>query len=504
METVPERDTNSARSCQSFKSRRDFLKAATSSAVFAGAAGVAAAPLDQQATPSPVRPTKPNIVLYVADQVRWDFVGAYGANSNVQTPNLNRIAEKGVLFTNAITNQPLCSPSRACMLTGRYATETGMWKLPPGAQLRSDLPTLATVLRANGYSANFIGKWHLAPVDRGDSSTFGFVPAEYRGGFLDFWEGANVLEHTSNPYSGTIWDRDGNPITFSDQYRADFITDRAVRFLKTTHDKPFLLMVSQLEPHHQNSEDRTVAPKGYAERYQNPFVPSDLLHLPGVWQEQLPGYYGAIERIDQSVGTLLRTLEEENLTHNTIFVFTSDHGSHFKTRNSEYKRSPHDSSVRVPLLMQGPPPLNSSLRIDQLVSHLDLTPALLDLADVPIPPSMKGKSWIPLLDKPDARTSWNNAALIQISESMISRAIRTPEWTYCVVDPLLDGHTTPSSQNYAEYQIYNNFQDPAQLTNLVARPQIRKDADALRDHLLALIANSDEARPEIRLARFYA
>jgi arylsulfatase A-like enzyme len=481
--------------------RRTFIKSALSAAALANTAATARAN-DRTSTEgsSDNARKKPNIVLYVADQVRWDFIGAYGLNPSVRTPNLDRLVQRGTAFTHAVTNQPLCSPSRACMITGRYATETGMWQLE--LELRRDLPTLATVLRSNGYTANFIGKWHLALIPPGDEKARGYVPPESRGGFLDFWEGANALELTSHPYAGTIWDGQGNAITFQDQYRVDFVTDRAVRFLRQPQEKPFLLFISQLEPHHQNDEKRFVAPRGYAERYENPYVPPDLLHLPGDWQKQLPDYYGSIERIDESVGRILQTLEEQNLLENTIFLFTSDHGCHFRTRNGEYKRSPHDSSIRIPFLMQGPG-VERSLRLNQIIGNISLTPTLLELCGVAAPSSMKGRSLAPLIRSSEARAKWQNEALIQISQSMVARAIRTDEWTYCVANPALDGKKVPSSQTYSEYQMYNNFGDPAQLVNLAGRFPYRKTADALRERLLELIAASGEERPEILPARLY-
>lgn len=442
---------------------------------------------------------KPNVVLYVADQMRWDFVGAYGLNPQVKTPNLDRIVQRGIAFTGAVTNQPLCSPSRACMLTSRYPTETGMWKLPPPNRLHDDLPTLATEFRKNGYTANFVGKWHLAPGGDGHP---GFVPPEYRGGFLDFWEGASVLEWTSHPYEGAIWDAKGNVISFKDQYRVDFVTERAVRFLKQQQDKPFLLFISQLEPHFQNNELRFVAPEGYAKQYQNPFVPPDLLHLPGDWQAQLADYYGCIQRIDESIGTILETLHEQGQLDDTIFLFTSDHGCHFRTRNEEYKRSAHDSSIRVPFVAQGPG-LNHSLSLPEIAGNIHLTPTLLDCAGLAIPDSMKGVSLLPLLRDPQARQAWPNTALIQISESMVGRAIRTKEWTYCVADPSLDGKTAQASTNYCEYQMYNNWSDPAQLLNLAGRQSSKEAANKLRGELLAMIRTSGEPEPAIAPARLY-
>jgi len=478
--------------------RRDFLKSAASTAVTAGFAGaVSSAETSRSAKNmrSGSRSSrKPNIILYIADQMRWDFIGAYGLNPSTATPNLDKVFARGVTFTHAVTNQPLCAPSRAGMMTGRYATETGVWK--NGPQLPHDLPTLAGILRSNGYTTNLIGKWHLSDAGHG------FVPSENRGGFLDLWEGSNVLELTSHPYEGTIWNGNGQPIPWKGEYRVDFLTDLAVKFLKQPQEKPFLLNISQIEPHFQNDAGRFIAPNGYADRFRNPFVPPDLLNLPGNWQEQLPDYYGDIAKIDESVGRILQTLEEQNLLDDTIFMFVSDHGCHFETRNAEYKRSPHDSSIRIPFLIQGPG-FDRSLQLSQIVGNIDLTPTLLDAVGVAVPSSMKGRSLMPLIRDTDARMQWNNKALIQISESMVGRAIRTKEWTYCVADPNLRGGANQSSTEYQEYVMYNNFSDPAQLVNLAGRRPFQDVADQLRKELVDFIVASGERAPTITPARLY-
>ena len=217
----------------------------------------------------------------------------------------------------------------------------------------------------------------------------GAVKPEFRGGFLDLWEGANVIEFTSHPYEGTIWDRDGKEITYKDEYRVDFITDRVERFLRQKQEKPFFLFISQIEPHQQNDMHRPIGPNGSVERFANSTVPEDLRALPGTWQAQLPDYYGCIEAIDASVGRVRRILEEEHLADNTIFVFISDHGCHFMTRNQEYKRSTHNSSLRVPLLIDGPG-FHGAQQIPELVGLIDLAPTLLEAAGVPVPSSVEG------------------------------------------------------------------------------------------------------------------
>ncbi len=482
--------------------RRNFLIGTAAAAAQAGVA--AALPNSAQPGASPKADVaaggrKPNIVIYHSDQFRWDFVGANGLNSSTRTPNLDALATAGTNFNHAVTNQPVCGPSRSVMLTGRYASETGVWH--NGLGLKQELPTIATELRKAGYTANYIGKWHLAAGSAAEGGGRGPVIQEHRGGFLDLWEASNALEFSTHPYEGTIWDRDNNPITYKDEYRVDFLTDRAEKFLRQKQEKPFLLLISQLEPHQQNDLARMVGPKGSAEQFINAYVPPDLRAFPGDWHQQLPDYYGACESIDASVGRLRKVLAEEGLAENTIFVFMSDHGCHFMTRNTEYKRSTHNSSLRVPMLIDGPG-FESVRQIQEIVGIVDLAPTLLDAAGVPIPESMKGHSFFPIVHDAKARAAWPNQQLVQISESMTGRSIRTTDWTYCVADPT-GATNTSASTNYHEYQMYDQRNDPHELVNLAARKEYRETAEQLREELKKLIVASGDPQPEIVPAKLY-
>jgi len=297
-----------------------------------------------------------------------------------------------------------------------------------------------------------------------------------------------------------LFDNDGKEIKFDNEYRVDFLTDRAERFLRQKHEKPFFLFVSQLEPHHQNDMNRVVGPKGSAERFQNSHVPPDLRMFPGNWYQQLPDYYGACESIDASVGRLHKVLEEEQLADNTIFVFFSDHGCHFRTRNQEYKRSTHNSSVRIPLLIEGPG-FNGTQQIPEITGIINIAPTLLEAAGVPVPPSWKGRSMMPLLSNASARETWVNQELIQISESMTARSIRTPDWTYCVADP--SGAKNSASPSYQEYQLYDQRNDPHELVNLAGRREFLEVTKDLRRELLKLLEFAGEGRPEIHPAPLY-
>jgi arylsulfatase A-like enzyme len=479
--------------------RRTFLLAGAATGAALGLGSSLAAETTPASQPKPST-TRPNIILYMSDQFRWDFLGANGLNGSTHTPNLDALAANGKNFTYAVTNQPVCAPARSVMMTSRYATETGVWH--NGLPMSESLPTLAGELRKAGYTSNLIGKWHLAPNTEAAGGGIGYVKPEYRGGFLDLWEGANALEHTSHPYEGSIFDGEGKEITFKDKYRVDFITDRAEHFLRQKHEKPFFLFISQLEPHQQNDmQNHIVGPKGSADKFANSYVPQDLRNLPGNWQQELPDYYGACESIDHSVGRVQKILEEEKLADNTIFVFLSDHGCHFMTRNQEYKRSVHNASSRIPLLFHGPG-FETAQQISQMVGIIDIAPTLLEAAGVPVPPTMKGKSILPLLRDEKARATWPNVQLIQISESMTGRAIRTRDWTYCVAE--ITGTTDKSAAPvYQEYQMYDQRNDPQEQVNLAGRKEFRKQADNLREELKKLLAAAGEPEPEIRPAKLY-
>lgn len=480
-------------------SRRDFLRsAALTSGAVASAAGTKAV-----AAPVPIRARAPNVLMICADQFRADFVGANRENPSVNTPHLDALAARGVNFRQCMSNQPLCSPSRASFLTGRYATETGVWKL--GIELDHSLPTLAAEFRKNGYTSNFIGKWHVSQTDLGGGKRqLGWIPpGPSRGGFDDLWEGANVLELVSHPYEGNYWDNEGKNIGFRDEYRVDFITGRAVQFLEQKHDNPWLLFLSQLEPHHQNDVDAFPPPKRYEDKYVDPFIPADLRNLPGNWRSRISGYYGCVQAIDDCIGTLVETLAKTGQLDNTIILFFSDHGCTFRTRLGEYKRSPHEASLRVPFILAGPG-FDQSTTIEEVVSLLDLTPTLLDGAGIEPPADMRGKPLKPLVHDPKARLAWDNTAYFQISESICGRGIRTPGWCYCAFDPSVPRGNAEYGKQYQDFALYSLAGDPAEMLNLVGRPEYKEIADLLRAELERRIVAAGEPPVSITPIHYYA
>jgi arylsulfatase A-like enzyme len=371
------------------------------------------------------------------------------------------------------------------MQTGRYATATGCWR--NGMPLPEGERTLAHSFREAGYATGYIGKWHLARGDRA-----GPVPAAERGGY-ERWLAANVLEFTSDAYRTTLYDEDERAVELPG-YRVDALTDAAIRYVDAHRADPFFLFLSFLEPHHQNHRDDYPAPEGYAERYAGRWTPPDLAALGGSAHRHLPGYYGMVRRLDEALGRLRDALRSLGLLESTILLFASDHGCHFRTRNAEYKRSPHDASIRVPVVLSGPG-FDGGGQVREMVSLVDLPPTLLDAAGLAVPEAMQGRSVVPLLR--GAREDWPEEAFVQVSESETGRAVRTHRWKYGVVAPGQDGNAAPGADAYEERYLYDLLADPWELENLAGMESHREVSAVLRDRLLRRMAEAGESVPEI-------
>ncbi len=396
----------------------------------------------------------PNVIVFFTDQQRWDTTGVHGNPLNL-TPNFDRMARRGTDVHYSFTVQPVCGPARSCLQTGLYATQTGCFR--NGIALPQNLTTLAKEFKAGGYRTGYIGKWHLASRDYK-----GAVPQEWRGGYED-WLAANSVEFVSDAYDTHLFDNDGKDIALPG-YRVDALTDAAIRYVDEHQESPFFLFVSYLEPHHQNHRDDYPAPFGYDRDYRARWIPPDLAALGGSTHQHIAGYLGMVKRLDEALGRLFDALYSLNMMDNTIVLFTSDHGNHFKTRNSEYKRSPHESSIRVPTAICGPG-FDGGGRVQQLVSLVDLPATLLDAAGLDVPDQMVGRSIMPLLRDGDA--DWPDDVFIQISEAQVGRCIRTRRWKYAVQAPDLDGRADSGSDHYVETELYDLLADPYELYNRI-------------------------------------
>jgi len=295
-----------------------------------------------------------------------------------------------------------------------------------------------------------------------------------------------------------MYDNENKPVKLPG-YRIDALTDAAIRYLDVhqNYDQegpPFLLFLSYLEPHHQNHIDDYPAPTGYREHYQSRWIPPDLAALVGSTNQHIGGYFGLVKRLDEALGRLVDALKSLGLEENTIILFTSDHGNHFKTRNAEYKRSCHEASIRVPTMLSGPGFIGGG-QIRNLVSLIDLPPTLLDAAGIPVPAHMEGRSILPLTR--GEVVDWPDDVFIQISESQVGRAVRTSRWKYSVSAPGEDAKLDSKSNRYVEEFLYDLEADPHELCNLIGYESHQKVVAKLRERLLCYLRDVEGFEPEI-------
>lgn len=428
-----------------------------------------------------------NIIFYFSDQQRWDTV-----NEQVM-PNVMKLAEEGTLFENNFTCQPVCGPARACLQSGMYATQVGCyWN---GIALPRDITPLARYFNDAGYQTAYIGKWHLAS-DRypgiGLHCESKAVPKDRQGEY-QYWRAADCLEFTSHGYDGYIFDGDGNKIDFKG-YRADCINDFALEYLdKCDKEKPFFMFVSQLEPHHQNDHHTIEGYKETVDKFKDYPLPDDLTFLKGNYKEEYPDYISAINRLDYNVGRLVDKLKELGIYDDTIIIYTSDHGAHFKTRNPEYKRTCHESASHTPLIIKGGG-FEGGKRETRLSSLIDLPPTMLSMAGIDIPKQYAGIDLTKQINNPKEK---RDCVFMQISESQCGRAIRTDRYKYAIRDAMPIGYIHHTNKAYFEDYLYDLEKDPIEKHNLVKDPAYKNVREDLKYMLIEQMTNAGEDAPVI-------
>ena len=434
----------------------------------------------------PHRPAR-NAVVFFTDQQRWDTTGLAGCPLDL-TPNFDYWASRGTHLPHATTPQPVCGPARACLQTGRFATAIGEGCHTNGRPLPEDADTLAKRFDAAGRRTGYFGKWHLG---RGRAA----VAEADRGGWRT-WLGCNASEAVSDGYDAVVYD-EGEGRRKLPGYRADALTDAAIRFIDANADGGFICMVSHLEPHMQNHRDAHPAPAGYEERYRGRWTPPDLACLRGDhdyyaqmtggnYQQAAGGYLGSIKRLDEAFGRLMDALVSLGILDDTIVVFASDHGCHFRTRNAEYKRSCHDVSVRVPCLFHGGP-FTGGGRDERHFQLTDLAPTLCDACGIDPPAGVQGRSLLGEL--PDE-------AFVQISESGLGRAVRTRRWKYAAHAPGASGRER-FADRLVETHLYDLVADPYELVNLAGLATHKAVRDEMKAGLLRRMAEAGEPPVEV-------
>lgn len=444
---------------------------------------------------------KPNILFIFSDQQRWDTMGCYGQRLSV-TPHLDQMASEGAVFEHCYSSQPVCGPTRACLQTGMYASQHGAFT--NARRLNTQVPLLAPEMKKAGYECAYIGKWHLAShrYRDGEGADEDYrqcgVPKHLRGGYDDFWLAADALEATSHSYDGHVWDQENNRVEFPEgKYRVDILTDWLIDYLENRdQSKPFYCMTSFLEPHHQNDHNCYEGPHGSKEQFKDYDVPGDLIGQKGDWEENYPDYLGCCHSLDYNVGRVRAALERLGIADNTIILYTSDHGSHFRTRNGEYKRSAHNASTHVPLLAYGPG-IPAGTRFEDIISLVDIPASILGLAGLDIPDSFQGRSFTELFN--GGVDNWPQNVLIEISESEVGRAIRTRDWCLAVRAHDADPQRDSRSDVYEDVYLYDLTQDPHERNNLVGDPAYREIRDQLAEQLCEKMVAIGDGPVELRV-----
>lgn len=322
---------------------------------------------------------QPNIVFILTDQWRADALG-YAGDTNVHTPNIDRLAKESVNFYQAVSGCPVCCPFRASLLTGQRPLTHGIFL--NDVQLPSKAVSIAEVLNKQGYETGYIGKWHLD--GRGRSK---FTPPERRQGF-QFWR---ALECSHN-YNKSFYYGDSPMKLQWEGYDALSQTREARRYITQMArvKKPFALFIGYGGPHNPYH----TAPPQYQQMYDpvtiklRPNVPKDKQD---VARKDLAGYYAHCTALDDCVADLRATLKQSGVAENTIVVFTSDHGDMIYSHGKIRKQKPWDESLRVPMLFHFPAKLGQTAkRLSAPINSEDLMPTLLGLCNIEIPDTVEG------------------------------------------------------------------------------------------------------------------
>ena len=408
-----------------------------------GASSLLAASLPQ---PSHAATRRPNLVFVFSDQQRRHAIGCMNEDP-VVTPNTDRFADDGLLFTNALSASPLCTPYRATLLTGRYPHSTGI--TGNGAGLRACERTIGTVLKSEGYQTAYIGKWHLFDngIDKWIDWHFNqrgqYVPPDHRFGF-DYWHATNCNHRT---FWRLYYENSEEPAICQPGWQPYHDIDMAVDYLKNVRrpDTPFALFVSMVPPHNthgpgfvhhevpeyqknapQLSRLQHHAPNEYEDIYKGRILRRRKNVADNYGHYCLPGYFGACTGLDDQFGRLLDCIHNEGLDDDTIVVYTSDHGDMMGSHNRFGKSVWYEESIGIPFIIRWPGHVKTG-REDILFNSVDVMPTLLGLIGIPIPGTVEGSDLSDVFS--DEMQSPPESALIQLDRW---RALRTNRYTYVV------------------------------------------------------------------------
>ncbi len=424
-----------------------------------------------------------NILFMFADQMHAFAMGCMG-NDEIHTPNLDRLASEGTLFTNAYSNAPVCTPYRGTLFTGRYGSQTDM--LGNTAAIPATETTLADCLNEAGYRTSYVGKWHI-----GDTWNKAVLP-ELRGGFTDF-----IGYQAHNDFINDVWffDEDGERREF-DCHRTEATTQIAMERLEGLAGDPFAMFVSYQNPHYPIQPDPEYAavydgveltPRPNCrdvEPYTGTHSPTspkprerdpNYQRYGGDLAEYTRLYYAMVTQLDANVGRMLAKLDELGIADETVVVFTSDHGDLQGSHGLTNKGLAWEESSHVPQVMRVPgAPAGSA--VDGPVAGIDFFPTLLSLVGADTPAGKEGYDLAPLLQ---GETAVQPTRVF--SEMRRWCMLRDGDWKLVADRP----DVTPT-------HLFDLAADPYEMTNLVESADHRETRDRLAR---ALVEWDERVRP---------
>ncbi|MFC4137864.1 MULTISPECIES: sulfatase-like hydrolase/transferase [unclassified Microbacterium] len=346
--------------------------------------------------------TRPNVVVIYADDLGYGDIGCFGSE-DIRTPHLDRLAARGVRMTDWYSNSPVCSPSRASLLTGRHPVHAGVQEILGGKRGTPGLPeqpTLASRLRDVGYRTGIFGKWHLGtgsgyrPMDRGFEHHFGFL-----AGCVDYYSHIFYWGQGLNPVHD-LWD-DGREVYDNGRYLTEVIAEKAASFISSAEGEPFFCYVPFNAPHYPMH-----APAEYVDRF--PDLPDDRRIMAAM-----------ISAMDDGVGRILDALDSAGVTDDTIVFFSSDNGPSTESRNwlngeeisyeggstgglRGNKGSLFEGGIRVPAIFSWPAGLPQGVSFSEPSAMMDVLPTVLEAAGLPAAAGVDGQSVLESLRGADA------------------------------------------------------------------------------------------------------
>ena len=392
---------------------------------------------------------RPSILILLADQWRGQALPAAG-DHNLRAPYLEELARTGIHFSRAYTCNPVCSPARAGLLTGRFPHVCQV--TANNIRLPIEERTLGEELAEAGYVTGYIGKWHLDGAEKP-----GFVPPGPRRRGFQYWAAFN----RGHRYFDPVYFRDGEEPLRGGGFEPDYQTSLACEFIRENAGRPFLLFVSWGPPHPPRTPPLVQTGWYEPERLRlRPNVPGS--HAAEA-RTALAGYYGLCTALDQNVGRLLETLRQTRAAEDTIVVFTSDHGDMLGSHGLDFQGVPFEEAARIPLLIRYPRAIRGGRSNDMLISNVDLMPTLLSLAGLFAPAGVQGRDFSQQL----LRGAGPRAESVYC-QGQLGRA---EEWRMLVrgLDKLV------VNRELKVTHLYNLGQDPYERRNLAGNPaQARK------------------------------